>query len=292
IAHGHRTATRGFGNMTIRRIFMRLSSLLTALVLALAASPAWTAPNAKLWPLWDSSNESSGETVDHTAWGAFLAAYIVEDDSGINKVAYTRVTPGDRQALQGYLNQLAQTDPRGFSKAEQLAYWINLYNALTVDVVLDNPGKKSILRMGKGVIGIGPWDDYFVTIAGEKVTLNDIEHRILRPIFDDRRIHFAINCASLGCPNLVAEAYTAQSVERLLNSSEQAFINHDRGVTFDEKGRLRLSKIFDWYGDDFAPDESALLAYLAQHHQTQGDALARYEGKVRYGYDWSLNAVE
>ena len=270
---------------------MRSLSVVIAFLWTFALPPAHAAPGAELWPLWDESDEDNPQSIDHDPWDDFLGRYIVEDESGINKVAYRQVTDSDRAVLQAYIDQLAEADPRDFSKAEQLGYWVNLYNALTVEVVLRNPNKGTILRMGKGLLSIGPWDDQLLVIAGENVTLNDIEHRILRPIFNDYRIHYAVNCASLGCPNLVAEAYTADNAERLLSQGERAYINHERGVTVDGRGRLKLSQIFQWYGDDFARTEAELLAYLAKHHDTLGETISSYQGKVKYAYDWKLNGA-
>ncbi|MEO0975014.1 MAG: DUF547 domain-containing protein [Pseudomonadota bacterium] len=271
---------------------MRRSIVIALLTYLLTAMPTYAAPDAQVWPIWERSNEASKTSLAHTAWSHFLATYVKHDSSGINKVAYSEVTSADRQSLQRYIGELTALDPRTLQRDEQLAYWINLYNALTVEVVLRHPNKGSILRMGTGLLHIGPWDEELVMIAGEELTLNDIEHRILRPIFQDRRIHYAINCASLGCPNLITEAYTSATTERLLNASEHAFINHRRGVEFDGRGRLRLSKIFTWYGDDFAADTPALLAYLSEHHDTLAEQLAAYDGKVRYQYDWNLNAAK
>ncbi len=143
--------------------------------------------------------------------------------------------------------------------------------------------------MGQGFFSTGPWGDELVTVAGEELTLDDIEHRILRPIWRDHRIHFAVNCASLGCPNLLVEPFTAENAERLMDEGEHDFINHERGVSFDDRGRVQVSKIFDWYQSDFADDEAELLKYLSMHHEKLADRLRRYSGGVQYEYDWTLN---
>jgi hypothetical protein len=168
---------------------------------------------------------------------------------------------------------------------------VNLYNALTVEVVLSNPGKKSIRRMGKGLFSFGPWDDALITIAGEEVTLNDIEHRILRPIWQDPRIHFAVNCASLGCPNLQPQAFRADNLEALLDTAQDEYINHPRGVD-NPSGSLVLSSIFDWYQSDFAADSKGLLRYLARFHQTPDLLLNAAPERIDYDYDWTLNSLE
>ena len=244
------------------------------------------------WAFWDASDATSDIRLSHDSWNGFLSTYVAEVADGINRVNYAAVTAKSRQALQSYLDRMSALDPRELNRTEQLAYWINLYNALTVDVVLRHPGAKSIRDMGKSFFRAGPWRDELTNISGQALGLDDIEHRILRPIFRDRRIHFAVNCASIGCPNLMAIAYDGANVESLLNKAEEDYINHERAISFDSKGRLTLSSIFEWYAEDFAPDEGRLLVYLAGHHDLYRERLMNYTGNVQYGYDWSLNAVD
>ena len=269
-----------------------------ALAFAALLAAAWhngvqAAPDADLWPLWQTSDEASTATIDHSAWERFLNRYVETDPaSNVNLVGYAAVTEADRTALREYLAALQATDPRAYRRSEQLAYWINLYNAATVELVLSNPGKRSILRMGDGLFSVGPWDDEILEIAGTALTLNDVEHRILRPIWRDRRIHFAVNCASLSCPNLSKVAYTGANAEDVLTASERAYINDARGARFRANGRLELSRIFDWYLDDFAANEAGLVDYLAEHaEEPLATRLRGYDGKIDYEYDWSLNAV-
>ena len=266
-----------------------MPKLVIVFVCVLASSTVLAAPAADEWKLWDRHAAGNMAVVDHSEWQRLLDRYVSPDDRGVNRVAYARISAQDRTSLNDYLDALASIDPRDYDKAEQLAYWINLYNALTVEVVLRHPRKGSILRMGKGLFKIGPWDDPLVTIAGHELTLNDIEHRILRPIWRDHRIHFAVNCASIGCPNLAKQAYTSDNVEALLAAGEVAYVNHPRGVEFDKRGRLHLSQIFNWYREDFAEDTPALLAYLSTVHRTASERLRSHEGSVKYRYDWALN---
>lgn len=264
---------------------------MTLLFYILTAPAVFAESGPEAWSIWSVSDESVETTIDHTAWGEFLSRYVQADESGINLVAYAEVASSDRISLQAYLDRLTEQDPRQLRKAEQMAYWINLYNALTVEVVLRNPDKNSIQNMGDGFFSSGPWGDKLIGIAGERLSLDDIEHRILRPIWRDHRIHFAVNCASISCPNLALAPYTAENMEEMLNAAEAHYINHPRGVSFDARGRLNLSKIFSWYRGDFANDEAELLRYLSKHHVTAADRLQEHTGRVRYNYDWNLNSV-
>mgnify|MGYP001817371147 FL=1 len=256
-----------------------------ALCLAL---PVFAAPEP--WQVWREHNPESTRRVDHTAWQRFLEVFVVAGEDGINRVAYQQARADAGPDLQRYLQELAAIDPRTLTRDQQMAYWINLYNALTVDVVLRHPGKQSIRRMGQGFFSFGPWDDALLSVAGIAMTLNDIEHRILRPIWQDQRIHYAVNCASLGCPNLSQTAYTAENLNRQLSEAEKTYLRHPRGVSFDSRGRLQLSSIFEWYREDFAETEQGLLEYLAQHHP-EAERLLEYQGRISYRYDWQLNAL-
>ena len=251
---------------------------------------ACTRSSESVWTFWRQSNEASETRVDHDAWDTFLAAYVVDDGSGINKVRYKSVTPESRRNLEAYLKRVSVRDPRTLNRREQLAYWINLYNALTVDVILRYPDDDSIMDMGEGIPGTGPWRDKRLEIAGQPVSLDDIEHRILRPLWRDHRIHYGVNCASLSCPNLLPDAFTAENVDALLDRAERDYVNHERAVSFDDQGQLTLSSIYDWYAGDFASNERALLDHLSEIHESERERLVSYDGLVRYGYDWSLNA--
>ncbi len=151
-------------------------------------------------------------------------------------------------------------------RPEQLAYWINLYNALTVQVVLDHYPVASIhdIAISPGLLAIGPWDKPLIEIEGAAVSLNDIEHRILRPIWRDPRIHYAVNCASIGCPDLQARAFTAETAEALLEAAARAYVNHPRGARV-EAGELTVSSIYAWYREDFGGTEAGVIAHLKRY---------------------------
>ena len=265
-------------------------ALVVLLTAALVSRPVQAAPEA--WALWDVADDASTAVVDHSAWANWLDIYLTPGDDGVNRLRYRAIDAAGKAKLDNYVAALAATDPRTLNRSEQFAYWANLYNAVTVQVVLKYPKKKSILRMGEGLFTItGPWDDDAVRVVGETLTLNDIEHRILRPIFQDERVHYAVNCASIGCPNLRSTPFTGAQLDAQLAAAERDYLTHDRGLKLDGN-TLRLSKIFKWYREDFAASESELIAYLAKRHPTLGDALGAFDGRVRYDYDWNLNAAE
>ena len=160
-------------------------------------------------------------------------------------------------------------------------------------VVLDHYPVESILDIdiSPGFFSKGPWQRKLFTVEGEALSLDDIEHTILRPIWHDPRLHYALNCASIGCPELNPVAFTADNAERLLDESARAYINHPRGVEVTARG-LQLSKIYSWYRDDFGADEADLLAHLRAFAEPALAAALDANTRIRgYEYDWRLNDV-
>lgn len=231
-----------------------------------------------------------GERVDHRNWSTFLSRYVAIDAAGVNRVAYGQVSQADQARLDGYLADLQAVHPAQLTRDQQLAYWINLYNALTVDLILENYPVASIRDITDGALSFGPWDRPLAQVAGETLTLNDIEHRIIRPTFNEPRIHYALNCAAVSCPNLMERAWQAKTLERDFAAAEHAYVNDPRGVRFDDRGKLILSKIYIWFREDFGPNEKAVIAYLET--AAEPGLRARLEEALRvnaYEYNWALN---
>lgn len=265
------------------------------LLLGMLSPFALAAPKSELWPYWNQSRSDSNIEVDHQLWQSLLSRFVRESADGINRVAYREFDEAAKLELSNYLESMSRVAPTQLNQNEQLAYWINLYNAQTIQVVLDHPKKKSILSMGP-FFAFGPWDEPYLTIEGKPVTLNDIEHRILRPIWQDHRLHYVLNCASIGCPNLNRHAYQAELIDQQLAGAQANFLRHPRAVTLTDSGKLQVTSLFDWYLIDFAQDISGLLAYLAaQRPDLAADLSALVDGgnpKIDYVYDWDLNVVD
>ena len=271
---------------------MKFRAVLVATVFALLSpSPlAVAAPKAELWARWEQHDPESVATVDHSAWDWFLQKHLAADPDGVNRLDYGAAA-GDRTGLDDYLRGLSETDAASLNRGEQLAFWINLYNALTAQVVLDHYPVATIrdIDISPGVFSSGPWGAKLIEVDGERLSLDDIEHRILRPIWRDPRIHYAVNCASAGCPNLALRAFTAENAEELLESGARDYVNHPRGARVAD-GALRVSSIYEWFKDDFGGDDAGVLAHLRRHAD---DGLrAKLSGVSEVSgddYDWSLN---
>ncbi len=238
----------------------------------------------------------------HSAWTSFLKKHVVVvDDGKASKVDYAGALE-DRAALKTYLDTVSKVpaaEYAGWKKAERLAFLINAYNAFTVEKVLTRyPDLKSIRDFGT-YFG-NPWKDKFFTLFGKPMTLDGIEQDTIRApgAFDEPRIHFAVNCASIGCPMLREEAYVPDRLDRQLEEQTGRFLS-DRSRNRYADGVLEVSKIFDWYKKDFTAGyqgissvEQFLGNYAALLADKPDDQKAIREGrvKVKYlDYDWSLN---
>ena len=237
---------------------------------------------------------AKSESIDHALFTEVLAAHV---RSGL--VDYATLKVGSR--LDRYLARLDATDPDLLpTEAEQLAFWINAYNAYTLKLVADHHPVQSIHDIGTGgritgwLIKRTPWDIRFARVGGKGMTLNEIEHEVLRKRFHEPRIHFAIVCAAISCPPLRAEAYVAERLDGQLDEQARQFLNDRRSNRFDLKtSRATLSPIFSWFGEDFGSDEQAVIEFVAPYLKPSYAALIAEQPsvwRIRYSdYDWALN---
>ena len=240
----------------------------------------------------------------HAAWTTLLRKHVRLVRGGqTTQVAYAGFA-ADRAALKVYLDSLSAVSATTFgawSSAERQAFLINAYNAFTVELILTRyPNLKSIKDLGS--LFSSPWKPQWISLLGGKVSLDDIEHGMLRKRgdYDEPRVHFAVNCASIGCPALREEAFVAPRLEAQLAEQTLRFMSdRTRNRYNPQRGRLELSKIFDWYGEDFRLGHrgmASLPAFAARYADQLADAPADRE-RIRAGsvdiaftdYDWALN---
>jgi hypothetical protein len=264
---------------------------LAAALIALAGVGMMAGPaNASaLADRFSASDAASTTSIDHGAWDDILGRYLTMGPQGVSLFDYAAVSAADRQGLKAYISALQAVRITAHNRDVQMAYWINLYNALTVNVILDNYPVESIRDISSGLFSSGPWGTEVATVEGANLSLDDIEHEILRPIWRDNRIHYVVNCASIGCPNLAGVAYTASNLAELLEHGARDYINNPRGVRVDN-GRVIASKLYDWYADDFGSRDE-LFAHL--RHYADPQLRTALDGQTRiydYEYDWALNS--
>jgi hypothetical protein len=255
---------------------------------ALCAAPAAA---QDIGALFAKSDPQSTERVEHGAWAELLRRHVRTGSDGVTRVDYRNFSEKDRPALRGYLDALQQVAVTRLNRAEQMAYWINLYNAATIDVVIAHYPVVSIrdIAISPGFLAKGPWGKKLVRVEGTELSLDDIEHVILRPLWRDARVHYALNCGSIGCPNLASVPYTGANLDRMLDALARDYINHPRGVSFRE-GRLVVSNIYFWYARDFGRDEAGIIDHLRRFAAPELEQkLASATGLGGYEYDWRLN---
>jgi hypothetical protein len=230
---------------------------------------------------------------DHGAWDALLKKHVVLQESGNSSQLRYAGMVGDRTALKAYLDSLSRVHEKQFAawpREDQMAFLINAYNAFTVEKILQRyPDIGSIWDFGK-LFG-NPFKDPFFVLLGERRTLDWIEHERLRGNYRDPRVHYAVNCASVGCPMLREEAYAGARLERQLEAQARRFLA-DRSRNRLRQGALEVSKIFDWFKEDFEPLEPYFARYadLLSDDRKAREAITGGKVRVRFlDYDWTLN---
>jgi hypothetical protein len=223
---------------------------------------------------------------------------VATSGDGVNRVDYGRwrATAADRKALDDYIMGQAALKPSALGRPEQFAYWANLYNAITLKVILDAYPVASIRDIKSAGVWFdpkaftGPWVAKRVTVEGRTLSLDEIEHSILRGTFKDPLVHYSVNCASYGCPNIGMKAWRGGTLDADLALAARAYINHPRGVSVGKDGVLKVSSIFSWFKADFGGSDAALIAHFKQYAGPElAKALEKAPTIAGDDYDWSLN---
>jgi hypothetical protein len=285
--HGERPAIQDARSS--RTVTMSIRTLLIAGLLTLLAGPAVA--------------DSRGFDHAYTGYGAVLVQHVSGD-----RVDYAKLK-ANRAALDRVVDEfgtVTREQEAAWSRPQRMAYWINAYNLFTLRAIVDHypiQGSwfsfypKNSIRQIDGV-----WTGLQWNAGGRRITLDDLEHKLLRPEFQDPRVHFAVNCASLGCPPLATEPYRAPTLEAQLDAAAVRYLKSPRGLVV-EGGTLRLSSIFKWFGGDFearfaaagpagrSATDRALLGVVAAYGPAPAQALARNaQTRIAFlDYDWSLN---
>lgn len=253
--------------MKLKALF--LGALLTIMMVVGAANGVATA--------------KAGAGVDHSLFGELLQKYVKN-----GKVNYAGFQ-SEEAKLDQYLDLLETVDIKMLSRDDQFAFYANAYNAWTIKLILGKyPKIKSIKSLG--VFNTGPWKKNVVRLKGETVSLDHVEHDILRPRFKDPRVHFAINCAAKSCPPLRSEAYLGEILNQQLDDSTRSFINDPESYRL-EGNNLYVSRIFKWFSEDFS---DGALAFFQKYAEGEFKEKLDKSGKINVKflkYDWSLNGM-
>jgi hypothetical protein len=227
------------------------------------------------------------------SWDNLLVKYVRAGSDGLNRVDYAgwKANAADMAALNALVTAFAAMPVSTLPKPEQFCVWANLYNALTVQVVLARFPVRSIREIKSNPLAMGPWKDKRITVQGARLSLDDIEHNILRKQWREPRVHYAVNCASIGCPNLGRRGWRSENLEADLTAAARAFINSPRGVRVTGAGQVRVSSIYQWFKVDFGNSDAGVLAHLRQYAAPSLAAQLVNARIVGNDYDWSINAA-
>ena len=232
--------------------------------------------------LFFTGQSPAGTDIDNRIYASLLKKHV--KNKHVNYDGFKK----DEKLLDEYLSILSHTNVKMLSKKSRFAFYINAYNAFTIKLVLTKyPGINSIKEIGS--FFSNPWNKKFILLQGRIVTLDHIEHNILRPIFKDPRVHFATNCASKSCPALRDEPYKGETLETQLNDQAEKFIN-DKKNTFIKADTLFISKIFKWFEEDFSNNPLLFIKrYMFKTFKKKLDSSGP-DIKINYlDYDWTLN---
>jgi hypothetical protein len=241
---------------------------------------------------------SSAEARNADDLSALLGRYVAVGADGLHRVAYSawRANRADLGALEEWIARAGHALPSRMPRAEAFAYWANLYNAITLRVVLAHPNVGSIREIRSRGVGLdprgllGPWREARIHVEGRHLSLDDIEHGIMRPRFRDPLVHYAVNCASVGCPNIPTQAWQADTLAQRLEAAARSYINSRRGVRVVSGTSIRVSSIYVWYQEDFGGSDAGVIAHLRRY--ASPSLLTVLTPNVRivgHDYDWSLN---
>jgi len=247
---------------------------------------------AELGGIWARHDPSSKTLVDHGTWAQLLQDCVRVGPGGAKRFSYGAVNEVQRGKLGGYLTRLAATPVSSLARPEQKAFWINLYNAAAVQLVLAHYPVGSIRDIepeGGGVLGAGPWRLALVRIEGRELSLDDILHGILRPQWRDPRVLYATCMAAIGSPDLQPAPFLAAGLDEALDEAAMAYVNDPRGLTIED-GQLRISALYRWFEADFGGSAGAVIRHLMAC--ASPDLAMRLQGFREAGelaFDWRLN---
>lgn len=259
---------------------------------ALFSAGAHASFNKSLWPTWEINNPLSNEHISHQLWQEFLNHHLIINEENINLIDYAHLSQHDLHLLKKYIDTMAQINIDNYNRHEQLAYWINVYNALTVQTVTNYYPISTIqeINISPGLFSVGPWGANLITIKNISLSLDDINNRIIRPIWNDPRTHYALNNATIGAPNLSKKSYQGVLLEQQLNDAASNYINSLRGVQAID-GALIISKIYDWYEEDFGGTKQDVIHHLMQFAKEPLLSELKLMNTIdSYIYNWHINS--
>jgi hypothetical protein len=261
------------------------------LLMLLATSMIHATSSKILWTKWTVNNPLSTAEISHRAWNEFLKKYVTTNEEGINLVDYQSLNKAELKSLKKYIETMSHANIGNYNRNEQLAYWINLYNALTIQTIAAHYSAPTLqkINVSSELLGVGLWKQSVIEINHTPLSLDDIKNRIIRPIWNDPRTLYAVNNATIGAANLSNQAYRGVSLEGQLNNAATSYINSLRGVEVIE-GKLVLSQLFEWYKEDFGGSNKNVIQHIEHFAKEPLLSQLKHVNTVDcYSYNWHLN---
>ena len=242
-------------------------------------------------PFWNDYDPSSNLFVDHTSWGYLLNKHVQLKTDGTTVIAYANFSQPDRQALENYIQSLASFPIEKLNRKEQYAFWLNLYNALVVRLVLENYLILSIadIKSNDNLLKKGPFNQKLISIKGWPLSLSFIRKKILSSLFLDPRFHYGLCDAAVGSPRLQRHPYTGDKVDRMLDEAALEYINHSRTLRFKEGNVLVLSALYEMYPQQFGHTTAEILQHIRHYAMDHVKKKLSSVAQVTFDFNWSLN---
>ena len=265
-------------------LFKGMRGLCLLAALSFLSMAAHSAPKSKMIDFWNDYEPSSHLKINHSVWNSVLQKYVVTDHpTSVNRFRYDDVTDQDEQAIKDYVEYLQTWDPRQLNLDSKKAYWINLYNASVVSIVLRVEPENSVRSVSR------IWKRKRFKIARQKMSLADIEHGVIRPLSNDPRVNFGFFHGTVGAGNILPVAFTGDNLDALLEENVRSFITQSsRGVDI-QGNTLQVSSMFDWYKSDFGGSDDGVKNFIKQYVSSEIASAIDQTTSIAYQYDWELN---
>jgi hypothetical protein len=247
----------------------------------------------RLWLKWSKYSPLSEKTISHESFKVFLARYLKPQADGINLIDYYKVSTVDRKILKEYLKSLSNIKIEQYNRDEQLAYWLNFYNALVINLILEHLPINNMreITLSSPLLARGPWQANIVTIAETKLSLYDIKNRIVRPIWNDPRVLYALFDGTVASPSLFEKPFSKGSLDTDLNTITRRYVNSLRGVQIQDK-EITVSSLYDWFEEDFGGRKQDVIWHITQYANPRLKAQLEKANTINnYVYNWHINAI-
>lgn len=264
------------------------------LMIASEVFPKFSQTDYNPFALWTVHQDFSEKKISHETWQHFLDNYVVSDEEDIHLVNYPKLKKDGLKILKQYLHEMSEVPIQKYNQEEQIAFWINLYNAAVVTMIgecYQKQAEKNI-SISPGFFKTSLWKKAFINVMKNKLSLHDIEEKLIPRVFHDFRIYYALNNGSIGAPNLLKQAYQGETLNAALDNAAMRYINSHRGAQVIE-GKLVVSKLFLWHAESFGRSPQNIIQHLKQFAKEPLKSQLKHINTIdHYYYNWHINITK